>query len=275
MTPYATFIKSIRVWRREPLLLYVFARILARLDIGSYNFRLHVQAFDRIGYAYGVYQAACLAKQLGHDRVSVLELGVAGGDGLVALERLAKKAEEELKIQVDVYGFDMGSGLPTPQDYRDLPYHWQGGFYQMDEKALRQRLTRAKLVLGDVADTIKTFFDKYNPAPIGFVSVDLDYYSSTAAALTMFNASSNYLLPRIFCFFDDVVGATIELYNDYTGELAAIREFNLSHPDAKICPIKHLRMNHWADHMFAVHLFSHPQYNTFVSEIDQQLKLKR
>jgi hypothetical protein len=199
MTPYETFIKSIRVWRREPLLLYVFARILARLDIGSYNFRLHVQAFDRIGYAYGVYQAAYLAKQLGHDRVSVLELGVAGGDGLVALERLAKKAEKELKIQVDVYGFDMGSGLPTPQDYRDLPYHWQGGFYQMDEKALRQRLTRAKLVLGDVADTIKTFFDKYNPAPIGFVSVDLDYYSSTAAALTMFNASSNYLLPRIFC----------------------------------------------------------------------------
>ena len=262
MTPYETFTKSIRVWRREPLLLYVFARILARLDIGSYNFRLHVQAFDRIGYAYGVYQAAYLAKQLGHDRVSVLE-------------RLAKKAEKELKIQVDVYGFDMGSGLPTPQDYRDLPYHWQGGFYQMDEKALRQRLTRAKLVLGDVADTIKTFFDKYNPAPIGFVSVDLDYYSSTAAALTMFNASSNYLLPRIFCFFDDVVGATIELYNDYTGELAAIREFNLSHPDAKICPIKHLRMNHWADDMFAVHLFSHPQYNTFVSEVDQQLKLKR
>ena len=57
---------------------------------------------------------AALAKKLGHRRVSVLEFGVAGGRGLIDLEYHAREVSRELEIEIDVYGFDTGSGLPAP-----------------------------------------------------------------------------------------------------------------------------------------------------------------
>jgi hypothetical protein len=47
----------------------------------------------------------------------------------------------------------------------------------------QKRLTIGKLVLGNVKDTCKTFFVDYDPAPIGCVFHDLDFYSSTRDAL--------------------------------------------------------------------------------------------
>ena len=55
----------------------------------------------------------------------------------------------------------------------------------MDRQILEGKLKRAKLVLGDVSDTCSMFFKDYNPAPIGAIFYDLDYYSSTKAALTL------------------------------------------------------------------------------------------
>jgi hypothetical protein len=54
-------------------------------------------------------QGAHLAKALGIKRVSVIEFGVAGGNGLVALDRIAEKVEQALGIDIDVYGFDTGA----------------------------------------------------------------------------------------------------------------------------------------------------------------------
>jgi len=48
------------------------------------------------------------------------------------------------------YGFDSGSGLPPPRDYRDMPYYFRAGLYQMDRQALERNLKLAKLVIGDV-----------------------------------------------------------------------------------------------------------------------------
>ena len=67
---------------------------------------------------------------------------------------------------------------PSPRDFRDVPYLWQTGFYPIDETKLRARLEGSQLVMGDVADTAKTFFDHYNPAPIGAAFFDLDFHSS-------------------------------------------------------------------------------------------------
>jgi len=102
-------------------------------------------------YAYGVYFAAMLASHLGIARISVLELGVAGGRGLLALERIAAEVEQRFGVAIDVIGFDTGQGMPDSLDYRDLQHVWSGGFYRMDADKLRQRLTRAQLVLGDIA----------------------------------------------------------------------------------------------------------------------------
>jgi hypothetical protein len=64
----------------------------------------------------------------------------------------------------------------------------------------------------------------------------MDYYSSTKAAMRIFDADDKYLLPRIWNYFDDIGGDNLALLSDYTGERLAIKEFNDSHPDKKNIP---------------------------------------
>jgi len=110
----------------------------------------------------------------------------------------------------------------------------------MDLPKLQRRLKRSKLVLGNVADTVGTFFEKHNPAPFGAVSYDLDFYSSTVNALRILDAKSNQVLPRVICYFDDTLG-DVEFHNDFTGERLAIQEFNDCHSSVKLSPIYYLR----------------------------------
>ena len=67
---------------------------------------------------------------------------MAGGN-VLALESYAREIESELQIEIELYGFDSGAGLPEPRDYRDIPYVWRPGFYPMDEVKLRSRLNRS------------------------------------------------------------------------------------------------------------------------------------
>ena len=67
-------------------------------------------------YAYGVLQAASLAKTLGVQRITVAELGVAGGNGLLELERLSKTIAAEKQVDIKSVGFDLGCGMPQPVD---------------------------------------------------------------------------------------------------------------------------------------------------------------
>ena len=67
-------------------------------------------------YTWGVIQGCHLASTLGVKRISVIEMGVAGGNGLVSLERVSEKSEDIFGVGIDVYGFDSGCGLPKPQD---------------------------------------------------------------------------------------------------------------------------------------------------------------
>ena len=255
----------------------VALKSMKRWEYGSYEFRVRVGAVDRPHYAYLVWEAARLAKRLSIPRISLIEFGVAGGNGLVCLEKHAEATSRALKVDIDVYGFDTGEGLPQLTDFRDLPYHWRPGFFKMDESALRGRLKHANLVLGDIRDTLPSFFDTYHPAPIGAVIQDLDLYSSTKVALTIFDVEEKYRMPRIFTYFDDIIGNKIALYNDYTGERLAIAEFNESHGSQKVAPAYHLldRVREgWHHKIFVVHDFAHPRYNEFVSTEDQELLLK-
>ncbi len=162
-------------------------------------------------------QAAKLARKLGHQRISSIEFGVAGGNGLIAMEYHAEAVKAETGVEVAVYGFDTGKGMPPPQDYRDLPYLFQPGYFAMDVPKLRARLKFAKLVLGAVEDTLREFAERENPPPIGFISFDLDYYSSTVTALKILEIDRRYLLPRVACYFDDMVGDVDWAYSEFTG----------------------------------------------------------
>jgi len=250
-------------------------KIIQKFCIGSYELRMRIGAIDRPHYGYCVYNAAVLAKKLGYQRISVLEFGVAGGSGLANLEYHAQHISKLLTIDIDIYGFDTAEGLPEPLDYRDLPYHWRKGFFKMDVPRLKARLKKAELVLGDIKDTSKDFFERYSPAPIGAIAYDLDFYSSTVAALNMLGAGERHYLPRVFCYFDDTIGTNIELYNDFTGQRLAINEFNQDHADAKLGLPYHLMaekvVESWYHQVWVCHFFKHSRYSDFVSTEDQQL----
>ena len=58
-------------------------RLIDKKRIGSFEFRMKINALERMNYAYICYNAAKLAKKLDYDRISVIEYGVAAGRGLL------------------------------------------------------------------------------------------------------------------------------------------------------------------------------------------------
>ena len=248
-------------------------RLIDKKRIGSFEFRMKINALERMSYAYICYNAAKLAKKLDYDRISVIEYGVAAGRGLLILEEYAEEIKKLLNIKIDIYGFDLGTGLPKPKDYRDLPYHWREGFFRMDEQNLRSRLKHANLIIGNIESTSKDFFSKYNPAPIGAIIHDFDFYSSTKIALSMLKADTKFFLPRVYCYIDDTIGTEIELYNDFTGERLAINEFNSQNENIKLSVPYHLLAEAnetWHHQIWICHFFKHKKYNSFISQPNQQ-----
>jgi hypothetical protein len=250
----------------DPIPLGTLIReFVKRFKFGSYQSRLTMGAVDKPYYAYCLYNGALLAKKLGYNGVSVLEFGVAEGNGLLNLEHHAEKIQNLLSINIDVYGFDTSEGLPEPLDYRDLPHHWKKGFFKMDFQKLEAKLKKAKLIIGDVKETVDDFLEKYQPYPIGAIMFDLDFYSSTVSALRIFEGDEKYFLPRVFCFFDDIIGNEVVLFNEYTGERLAINEFNQSHKKKKLSKVYYLRDQKWNENIRIYHNFAHSKYNDFVS----------
>lgn len=225
-------------------------------------------------HTWGILNAAHLAKALGISRISVIEFGVAGGKGLVSMEVAAGRIEKLLGVGIDIYGFDTGHGLPKPQDYRDCPNLWQEHAFPMDVQKLKACLKKAQLVLGLIEDTVPRFLESL-PAPVGFVSFDVDYYSSTVQAMKVLEAGYDRLLPRVHCYLDDILCFT---HSEFTGELLAVTEFNAKHPMRKIAPIYGLRhflppdraLAPWVDTSFMAHFYDHPLYTHFDNLVPRQ-----
>jgi hypothetical protein len=216
-------------------------------------------------YLWGTLLAVRIAKALGIERISSLEFGVAGGNGLIALENAAAAATELTGVGVDVYGFDIVTGFPQPVDHRDLPQLIVPGWFEMDVDALRARLKSAQLVLGPVSETVPRFISAGH-APIGFMASDLDLYSATVDSFGVLEQGPERLLPRVTCYFDDLFGYA---WTDFNGERAAIADFNDSHPERKFGKVHGLRYSlpvsefnlPWHEQMYIAHLFDHPDYS--------------
>jgi hypothetical protein len=239
--------------------------LLVRYPLGSIPTRVRHDLWTRPHYAYGIYSAADLAKRLDLPAISIIEFGVAGGRGLLAMEEIARKVAAYTGVRISTFGFDSGQGMPAPQDYRDLPHVWDTGFYSMDESALRKQLRDAELILGKLDTTIPQFLSG-SVSPIGFISFDLDYYSSTMQAFQVFKCEPAHRLPRIYCYFDEIFDPEICCHNEYIGELAAIKDFNAaSSQNQKLCPLNLLRNTRanpaaWNDQIYVMHDFAHPLY---------------
>ncbi|MFN8739336.1 MAG: hypothetical protein ACK5YR_05400 [Pirellula sp.] len=242
--------------------------------------KLDYDLFQRPHYAYCLANAARLASALGVKSISALEFGVAGGRGLLALESLCPEIERAFGVSIEVWGFDTGEGLPEPVDYRDLPYIWKSGFYKMDRMALEAKLNRSKLVLGDVKETVPTFFAKHAPAPIGAAFFDLDFWSSTLSAQQIFSAGPESMLPRVFCYYDDVIsndgGGVL---SDDVGQLLAIADYNSTSSNKKLRRVAGLSEKRriqavWPSQIYVHHSYDHPDYVTYVhDEPNRQLMI--
>ncbi len=256
-----------RIWARiarERLVAPLSLNILSVFVgiFGSFRAKVEFDLIVRMHHAWGLLYAADQAKQCGIGELTVIEFGVANGAGLLNICEIAARVTRETGVAFRIVGFDAGAGLPKPVDYRDHPEHYRQGDYPMVNRTeLLARLPRnAEVVFGDVRETARDFLARDLP-PIGFLSFDLDFYSSTSDALQVLDGSPERYLPWTVCYFDDV---HFMEHNQFQGELLAIHDFNASRADRKIAPVNwldHYRLFHWAAwvrRMYFLHLFGHP-----------------
>lgn len=259
------------IWRRifverltEPLHLNVLSLFLAAF--GTYRAKIAFDLILRQEYAHGMQQAAALAKARGLSRVTIVELGVGAGTGLLNLCAIAKSLSPAAGVRFEIFGFDSGRGLPAPADYRDHPEAYGRGWYPMQADKLAGALAgAATLVLGDLENTVVPFVKQLDPsAPVGFAAVDVDYYSSAKKALELFAGPPSVYLPYFPVYIDDIKLAS---HNSRAGEALAIEEFNREHPlrvlefDRFLVHSRIFKHARWLSQMYKLHVLDHPERN--------------
>lgn len=169
---------------------------------------------EREYYKVIIDQAIEEADALGIEKITFIEFGVYQGKGLLEVCRYLNL--RDLTDMVRVVGFDSFEGLPKPTGRLDCPYLWQEGQFDATPKDVETMLGshEYELVIGNVFETLRSWECEY---PIGAISFDLDFYSSTVGALDVFVDKPT--MPRVYCYFDDL--HTI----DSLGVRRAIREF--------------------------------------------------
>jgi hypothetical protein len=255
------------IWERifyerltEPMHLNLIALGVAAL--GSFRSKVAFDLVLRQQHAYAILTCADLALELGIKEVALIEFGVAAGAGLINICELAERVTRETGIRFRIFGFDTGVGMPPPQSYRDHPEIYQQGDFPMNHDALQQSLPgNAQLVIGEINDTVTTFLRTVtSDAPIGFISIDVDFYTSTRAALTVLEGNPEQYLPRVQIYLDDLEHPS---HNSWCGEQLAVCEFNERNKMRKIEQHAFLRgyrifrNARWIDHMYTSHVLDH------------------
>ena len=255
------------IWKRflyerlsEPLHLNIISFFV--LLFGSYRMKCDFDLVLRSQHAYSLYKAADLALLSNKRKVTIVEFGVATGAGLSNLQNIAKKITKDTGVKFDIYGFDTGEGMPPPTSYKDHPECYQEGDFTMDFDRLQQSLdSNTKLVIGHIEKTLPKFLmQNFEDCPIAFISIDVDYYSSTVQALKILEMKADHYLPRVIVYLDDLQD---ESHNSWCGELAAVDEFTNNHEYRKIERHTFIRSYRifqkarWIDHIFVAHILDH------------------
>ena len=213
-------------------------------------------------YAFCLFMSANLASQLGYKKISALEFGCWECEGLLDLEHFAFEIEKIFNIEIEIYGFDGGEGLPKPNNYKDRLYQFSSGEMKLSKNSCVAQLKKSKLILGNFKETVPNFINENKHAPIATVFNDADYFYSTKESLEVLKNKNN--LPKVFLYFDD-----LNFSSSYTGELGAINDFNLNNEN-KIEKIPELaetmalywkKWNFLATRFYLYHNFNHKKYD--------------
>lgn len=206
-------------------------------------------------YLLGSVIAAVQARMAGNEGIVLIEFGVASGNGLRQLAFVASLIERYLGLAVIVIGFDGGDGLPTLRGAEDHPELWDANQFPMGSRdSLLRDFSSAsrRLVLGRIEETIGELNAlDYSRYRLGFVSVDVDLYSSTVPILNFLGSCDpGLLLPATVVHFDDAYLAWT--YSMLAGEERAIEEFNRAH-DRRRLDLKDRQLR-----LFALTCLDHP-----------------
>jgi len=253
-----------RIWNRiyierlgEPL-IYNLVSIFIFI-FGSFVKKIDYDLVPRQPYAFGLNEAFKIAKLEEKKKILILEFGVASGAGLYNLSYISKKLSKIYKIDYEIIGFDTGKGMPPPIDYRDHPEKYRTADFPSLKLNYKKLPQKTKVYLGNIVKTLKCLKnDLKKNVSINFISIDVDYYSSTLAALKVLNFNKNAYCSKTVMYFDDTSDVD---HNEYCGELLAINEFNKKNKYRKIFKINMLRNCRifknasWLDQMFFMHSF--------------------
>ena len=152
-------------------------------------------------YAFGIFFASSIASQLGYKKISVCEFGCWEGEGLLDLEHYSAEIEKLFNIEIEIYGFEGGDGMPPPIDYRDRAYQYSEGEMKTSKKSSLDSLKRSKLIYGNFKETVPDFIKNKKFSPIGALFIDADYFSSTKDSFKILDHDNK--LPKVFLYFDD------------------------------------------------------------------------
>lgn len=202
---------------------------------GSFRMKVAFDLIVRQQYVSSILLTADRAKEFGKSGVTIVELGVADGAGLLNMCKIAQRASEATGIDFRVAGFDTGTGMPPADDYRDYPEAYRQGDFAINVERLRNALPPfAELIISDVSQTIQHFVRRLSPDHlIGFVTVDVDYYSSAKKSLAILQGEPQKYLPRVVVHLDDIGD---EFCSPWSGELLAVNELNRDNEWRKIAP---------------------------------------
>jgi hypothetical protein len=246
------------------------------LLFGSFRMKVAWDLVLRQQYAYGILKAADRARDNGQSRVTVIEVGVAAGAGLMNMAMIAARVEETTGVAIDIHGFDGGAGMPPPRDHRDHPDLYAEGDFPMDVNGLRRVLPpNVTLHIGPLSSTVPAFLESCTPAaPIGFVAFDLDYYYSTVEALGLLKASPELYLPITVTYLDDIA---LEPHNSAAGVLLAVEEFNASTALRQLEPHPFFSRRRiftraiWVKQVFLLHVLDHATRSRPVTPAEKRI----
>lgn len=246
---------------------------------GSLKSKIKYDIFRLPHYAFGIYEAAKRALKEGQKKITVIEFGVANGRGLLAMAKYAEKVKSSMNIEVSVIGFDSGGGMPKHEGYLDHPeLYVQGDFPMQDPARLKKLLPdSARLIITDLNTEDWTQYITKD-APVGFISIDVDYYSSTINLLNRLHSiEADKLLSNSLFYLDDVC---LDNHNPYQGELLAVTEFNeasaLRKFDSYYARLRHRQKfcnEQWLEQMYQFHCLDHPQRNEAYRKADDEVRI--
>jgi hypothetical protein len=151
--------------------------------------------------------------------------------------------------------------MPEPIDFRDHPEKYKGGDFPPLKLSENNLPKKTKIFYGDIKDTVHLIKNELGENnAIGFVSIDVDYYSSTISCLESLKLESSFYLPNTIMYFDDVNNPD---HNEFCGQLLAIREFNEKNLYRKISKMTQLRNWRyfknalWLEQMYFLHVLDH------------------